>query len=81
MISLCAETAYNIMVKVNMKLEEAKKLLEEEVESIRYSCNFCAANTWLAGFISALMRTEEIGVSELRELLDYQSELLWKNFD
>lgn len=69
------------MVKVNMHLENAKRLLEEEVESIRYSYDFYAANTWLAGFISALMRTEQITVSELRELLDYKSELLWKNFE
>lgn len=69
------------MVKVNMTLEEAKKLLDEEVESIRYSYDFYAANTWLAGFISALMRTEQITASELRDLLDYKSELLWKNFD
>ena len=64
-----------------MKLENAKKLLDEEVESIRYSYDFYVANTWLAGFISALMRTEQITASELRDLLDYKSELLWKNFD
>ena len=54
---------------------------DEEVESIRYSYDFYHANTWLAGFISALMRSGQIVVSELSELLDYKSELLWKNFD
>lgn len=64
-----------------MNLENAKKLLDAEVESIKYSYDFYQANTWLAGFISALIRTDEIRESELSMLLDYKSELLWKNFD